>query len=175
MKGRRAIVFFLSVLLALSGSPAGSPGSVKAANESNMRYYYGQLTGEAQKFYDAMYQMYVQGIFKTGTQDYDLIAGGHLTQEQLAAYEGGSSALLSSMGAARDAFYADYPDIFYVDFSNLSLRVTRDGAGNYHAYLGSGRTDNYFVQGFTSKDQVEAAIREHEAKVAAIVEGARKR
>ena len=83
MKGRRAIVFFLSVLLALSGSPAGSPGSVKAANESNMRYYYGQLTGEAQKFYDAMYQMYVQGIFKTGTQDYDLISGGHLTQEQL--------------------------------------------------------------------------------------------
>lgn len=174
MKGRRAIVFFLIVLLALPGSPAGSLGSVQAANESNMRYYYGQLTGEAQKFYDAMYQMYVQGIFKTGTQDYDLIAGGHLTQEQLAAYEGGSSALLSSMGAARDAFYADYPDIFYVDFSNLSLRVTRDGAGNYHAYLGSGRTDNYFVQGFTSKDQVEAAIREHEAKVAAIVEEARK-
>ena len=120
MKGRRAIVFFLIVLLALPGSPAGSLGSVQAANESNMRYYYGQLTGEAQKFYDAMYQMYVQGIFKTGTQDYDLIAGGHLTQEQLAAYEGGSSALLSSMGAARDAFSADYPDLVCVEFSNLA-------------------------------------------------------
>lgn len=173
MRRRRAIVFFLVMLLALPGSLAGSFGSVKAANESNMRYYYGQLTGEAQKFYDAMYQMYAQGIFKTGTEDYDLVAGGCVTQEQLAGYEGGSSALLLSMGAARDAFYADYPDIFYVDFSSLSLRVTRDRSGSYHAYLGSGRTDNYFVQGFTSAEQVEQAIREQEAAVAAIVEGAK--
>ena len=32
-----------------------------------------QLKGDAKIFYDAMYEMYVQGIFKTGKQEYDLV------------------------------------------------------------------------------------------------------
>ena len=30
-----------------------------------------------------MYNMYTKGILKTGTGDYDLVANGHVTQEQL--------------------------------------------------------------------------------------------
>ena len=54
------------------------------------------------------------------------MANGHITSEQLAAYN--EKTILSVFGAARDAFYADYPDIFYVDFSSLSISVTEKPA-----------------------------------------------
>lgn len=173
MRGKRGVPVLLAVLLAVSTVFGNMAGYVHAAETGVGRYYYSQLTDEAKEFYDAMYEMYSQGIFKTGTGDYDLTENGHVTQEQLAGYSKGDMALLLSMGAARDAFYADYPDIFYVDFSYLSLRVTRDSDGVYHAYLGPGRSDDYFVAGFSSKEQVEAAIAAFDSKVDEIVEAAR--
>lgn len=137
------------------------------------RYFYRQLTQEAKAFYDAMYVMYTEGIFKTGTESYDLVTNEVVTQEQLMAYANGDNQLISHMGAARDAFYADYPDIFYVDFSFLSIRVTMDAGGTYHAYLGTGRGEHYFVEGFTSQQQVEEAIVEYEARMEEIVVAAR--
>lgn len=141
--------------------------------QSNKRYFYNQLPEEAKGFYDAMYNMYVQGILKTGTGDYELVKNGHVTKEQLDGYANGNMTLLNYMGAARDAFYADYPEIFYVDFSYLSLRVNQKGQ-EYCAYLGPGRSDNYFTKGFTSQEEVEAAILEYEARVNNIVEAAEK-
>lgn len=169
-----ALFFSLSFLLDFSGSKLyasslGNGSGIAAGMQE--RYYYGQLPEEAKGFYDAMYNMYVQGILKTGTEDYDLVANGHLSQEQLDGYANGNMTLLSYMGAARDAFYADYPEIFYVDFSYLSLRVTKKGT-QYRAYLGPGRSDNYFVEGFTSQTEVEAAVAEYEARIKSIVEGA---
>ena len=185
MKQRRAFSLVLAIFFsfvfafsdlgtALYASRLGS--AVKAAEKQEKkfdRYYYEQLPEEAKGFYDAMYNMYVQGILKTGIEDYDLVKNGHVTRGQLEGYANGNTTLLSYMGAARDAFYADYPEIFYVDFSYLSLRVTKKGS-EYCAYLGAGRSDNYFVRGFTSQKEVEAAIAEYEAKVNTIVEGAKK-
>ena len=168
-----ALFFSLLFLLDFTGGKAyaSSLGSGQAAQGERERYYYGQLPEEAQGFYDAMYNMYVQGILKTGTGDYDLTANGHLSQGQLEGYANGNMTLLSYMGAARDAFYADYPEIFYVDFSYLSLRITKKGT-EYRAYLGPGRSENYFVKGFSSQAQVEEAVQEYEARMNPIVEGA---
>ena len=121
-------------------------------------YFYNQLKTEEQKeFYKAMEAMNEEGIFIAG-EDYDLVENGHLTQAQLAAYAGGDNSLVKAMGAARDAFYTDYADIFYVDFGYLSVRVTQSEGGTYHAYLGKGRSDTYYVTGFDSKVSVEKAI-----------------
>ncbi len=137
------------------------------------RYFYDQLDSNAKKMYDAMYNMYVQGVFKTGSQDYDLGANGDITQSQMEQYANGDNQLLLSMGQARDAFYADHPEVFYVDFSSLSLTVTKDTSGTYHAYLGTGRKDTYYTDGFTSQEQVEQAIAEQDKRIAEIVEGAK--
>lgn len=145
--------------------------SVPAAEQESGRYYYNQLPDEAKSLYDAMYNMYTKGILKTGTGDYDLVANGHVTQEQLDGYANGNMTLLTYMGAARDAFYADYPEIFFVDFSYLSMRVTQK-SGTYCAYLGPGRGDNYFAAGFTSEQEVQAALTEYENKMDEIVKGA---
>ena len=121
-------------------------------------YFYDQLKTEEQKqFYKAMEAMNEEGIFIAG-EDYDLVANGHVTQAQLAAYAGGDNSLVKAMGAARDAFYTDYDEIFYVDFGYLSVRVTQSADSAYHAYLGKGRSDTYYVTGFDSKESVEKAI-----------------
>ena len=122
-----------------------------------------------------MYAMYEQGILKTGTERYDLVAGGHFTKEQLAAYGGNYDGLLKSFGAARDAFYADYPDIFYVDFSAFSITVEGNEQNGYSAYLGAkDEKSTYFTKGFEDKQQVEKALGDHEAKVNGIARDAKK-
>ncbi|MDE7273872.1 MAG: hypothetical protein K2N95_12560 [Lachnospiraceae bacterium] len=182
MRRTRIIAVLLILLLML---PQGMAGSwVNAANTNNQRYYYNQLDSVSKGIYDAMYKMYEQGIFKTGNQEYDLIENGHLTSGQLAAYEGKQEELLKLFGAARDAFYADYPDIFYVDFSSLSITVSTSDASDeeeaenqtavYKASLGAGKKDTYFVEGFSEKQQVEDAVKAHEAKINEIAAGAKK-
>lgn len=185
MRRTRICAVMLALLLVLPYGIVGAGGCVSAANTNNSRYYYSQLKDDAKGFYDAMYEMYVQGIFKTGTQEYDLVEKGHITSEQLAAYEGRKEELLKLFGAARDAFYADYPDIFYVDFSSLSITVSTNNvteaeeaeaenkAAEYTASLGTGRSDTYFVEGFTSEQQVESAVKEQDDRVNEIVQGAK--
>jgi len=55
-----------------------------------------------------MYNMYINGIFKTGTQSYDLVENVFFTEEQVKDYEKGNTKLTTAMNAARYAFYADY-------------------------------------------------------------------
>lgn len=174
MKRRKTFFMLLFFMLALPLAAKTFGREMREVHGAPQeRYYYNQLTEEGKRLYDAMYQMYEQGIFKTGTGDYDLAANQCVTGEQLESYASGNNGLLSAMGAARDAFYADYPDIFYVDFSYLSLRVTRDGGGNYHAWLGSGRSSDYYVKGFENSQQVEEAIAAYEARAEEIAQGAR--
>ncbi len=175
MKRKKKAVLFLAVLFAVSLCLAGVGGSAEAANTKNVRYYYSQLSGDAKPIYDAMFEMYEQGIFKTGTERYGLVENGHLTKEKLASYEGKYDGLLKSFGAARDAFYADYPDIFYVDFSALAVTVEGNSADGYTAYLGAaGEKDTYYTEGFTGREQVESAIKEQDARVNGIVTEAKK-
>ncbi len=172
MRRTRIFAVMLALLLVLPYGMAGAGGSVYAANTNASRYYYSQLKGDAKIIYDAMYEMYVQGIFKTGTQEYDLVEKGHMTSEQAARYETDKDELLRQYGAARDAFYADYPDIFYVDFSNLSVSWSKSG-DVYKVVLGIGRTENYFVEGFADTQQVERAEKEQDARISEIVKGAK--
>ena len=133
-------------------------------------YFYSQLTEDAKVFYKAMERMDKEGVFKRGAS-FDLVAEGLLTSQQAEDY--GTAYLLSMYGAARDAFYADRADIFYVDFSYLTLRVTTDSNGKYHVYLGPGRSDSYYTEGFTTEEQIDAAIAEYETAINSIVNGAK--
>lgn len=141
--------------------------------DGEYRYFYDQLSDTARIFYDGMYRMYIDGIFKTGTGSLDLsLIENGLTQEQIAAHLSGSINLLAEYGAARDAFYADYPDIFYVDFSNLSIRATREKNGTCHLYLGPGRYKTYYTEGFTCKEDVDQALTEYDQAIHTVLEAA---
>lgn len=130
-------------------------------NPNTTKYYYQQLSEVAKKIYDGIYDMYQQGILETGIESFDLAKDDkYVTQEQLENYMKGNTELKKAMNAARYAFYVDHPEVFYVNFPNLTLRVTKDSENRYHANIGSGNLKSYYIDGFTSKEQV---IQEKEA------------
>ncbi len=134
-------------------------------NSEYNRYFYEQLNPEAKEIYKAMYEMYKNGIFKTGDEDYNLTRSGHVKAEQLS----NTNKLLTNFAVAKDAFEYDFPDLFYVDFSYLTIRVSSDAKGNKSAYIGAGRSDTYFLPSFT-KNNIESAISTYESKINSVVE-----
>lgn len=173
MKGKKLLSFMLIMVLTLQSV---TPIYSKADNTKNA-YFRNQLTDDALVFYNAIQKMYEDGILQSGTESFDLTTSGFLTQAKIASYidneDMSAGSLLSDFGAARDAFWADYPSVFYVDFSNLSIRVTTDASSKYHVYIGTGRTDNYFTQGFSSKSEVEKAMKEYDTVVSSIATSAK--
>lgn len=97
MRRKRILAAALAAVLAAPLGLAGFGSSVKAENRNHERYYYDQLDADAKGIYDAMYEMYEKEIFKTGTQEYDLVANGHITSDQLAVYEGNQTAIVLSL------------------------------------------------------------------------------
>ncbi len=178
MKGKKLLAVLLAIVFALPpnlGSPSGaglSTSYAAGAETSGHGYYYGQLSDREKSYYEAMCKMYEQGIFKTGSQSFDLADNGYVTQDELKAYLSGDTDLFFSVGAARDAFCAEHPEIFYVDFNKFAMRVTCDSQGKYHANLGSSREGSYYVQGFSNAQEVDAAIAEFDKRVDEIVAGA---
>ena len=180
MKLKKSIVIFLLIVLLVSQFSWLSLGNFVFGEESqselaqtqvNGAFHYDQLGDDAKEIYKAMYNMYTQGMLKNGTQAYDLVTNGHFTEDEIKEYEKGNSTLTSAMDAARYAFYADHPEIFYVNFQKISIRTTKDANNKYHAYIGSGRYENYYVEGFTSQN-INNAIEDFENKVNEIVQKA---
>ncbi|HBA62414.1 MAG TPA: hypothetical protein DCZ20_00995 [Lachnospiraceae bacterium] len=176
MKRKKILAVVLSTVLVLSLLGVIPTESVVFAqedvSENRNRFHYEQLSETGKSVYDGIYKMYEQDILKTGTGDYDLVENGHVTKEQAQNYENNNSELMEAMNAARYAFYADYPEVFYVNFPKLTLRTTKDADGNLHIYLGSGRYPNYYIDGFESKEEVDKAITDFDRRVNELVAGA---
>ncbi len=182
MNFRKALASLLAVSLAATQLTAGSATQTvhvvqtfaadAAAVHDTEGYFCQQLSAESKVFYDAINTMYTTGMLKTGTESFDLTANGLLTQEEAAGYADGGPGVLTAFGAARDAFYMDHMDTFYVDLSALSIRVTT-GEDGYHVYLGAFRRDNYYAEGFTSAADVESALGQYHEAVAEIAAAAK--
>ncbi len=149
----------------------GTPDMPALADDTanaDSTYYYGQLGALPQRFYRALQDMHQSGLFKTGTAEYDLIEHGVLTEQEVASYIEGAAEVPVAFGAARDAYYMDHPELFYVDIYNVMINVGREGS-DYFAYLGVGRSRNYYASGFDSVASVDAALARWEQKLNAVV------
>jgi len=142
----------------------------KLQDEVNAKkFHYNQLDEMTKKIYDGLEEMNDNQILQTGTESYDLVKNGHFTSDEVKSYEDGDVNIKKLFYAARYAFYADHPEVFYVDYSKLSVRTTK-GADGYHVYIGAGSNKNYRTEGFASQEEVEQAIVEFNSKVDEIVE-----
>ena len=162
----------LALFLVIGLIPTGVLTERAEAAGTGSTYFREQLSADsaARMFYDAIDTMNKEGILKTGTGALDLTEKfGTKAAEFCAMHANGDINLMSEYGAGRDAFYADHPDIFYVDFSALTVRVT-ESAGVYHLYLGAGRYPTYYTTGFSSEADVEAALKEYNAELAKLIE-----
>lgn len=176
MSKRRFMAGILAAVMCFSAIPFTQP-LVVHAKENNVpgisSFHYEQLDDTAKGIYDGLRQMYEGGLLKTGDADYDLAANGQFTQDECKELSGNNKKLRAAMDASRYAFYADYPEIFYVNFPKLNVRITTDNSGTYHMYLGSGRYENFYTDGFADVSQVDSAITEFDSRVDEIAEGAR--
>lgn len=120
----------------------------------NVNYYYSQLQTELSKnFYNAISSMEKDGILKQGNMEYDLIANNVLTDALISSYSEGNTQLLKEFGAGRDAYVLDNADNFYTDFTKLSISIGMKD-GKFVATLGTGRTDNYYIDNTLSSDKI---------------------
>lgn len=145
---------------------SGSTVTAVTVDENEAIEYFGRQLTEAKKFYDVMMDMYTSGDFAKG-ESREIT--DKVTQEELASYASGAQHLLNMVTAARDAFQYDVPGAFYIDFSALSLRVTLDSSEQYHAYIGAGRRDDYFLPGFTAEN-IPGAVEKYNEKLNKIVD-----
>ena len=188
----KKIVTLLLVLIILTAEISlinfSAFGNISVAAESApvteaTQYFGNQLSKDMRKVDDVMMDMYNNGDFEKGLSSKDLVSTGVVSEEEVIAYTTGSQQLLNNIMAARDAFQYDVPGAFYIDFSALSLRVTSSVEGGktvYHAYIGAGRRDDYFLPGFyadekgendsiTKTGNIEAAVNEYNTALATAV------
>ena len=167
MKNKKWIAGLLALTMAASALPSVDGmltihSRAEASVQSEL-YFYQQFDqekeGDYQKFYHAMEKMAEGGADSCFAQgnDYDLVANKIFTSVDVEKFADGGGNVLNIYGAARDAFTADHPELFYVDFSALSVRIKKVG-NEYHLYLGAGRRSNYWTESFTSADEVKQAI-----------------
>ncbi len=166
---RTSLIGLLAATTAVAAGGFIVNNSQKSYAETEQDYYYVQLSADAKRFYDAIADMDKTGKLKAGNAEYDLISNNVLTTAQLNSYSK-SPSVMTAFGAARDAYYLDHPEVFYVDFSYLSVSVGTKN-GEFTATLGTGRSDTYLVEGFTSEN-VAGAITEYENALKAITDKA---
>ncbi len=85
------------------------------------------------------------------------------------AYAMGNPSILQKLGAAVDSFKYDHSEYFYVDFDMLTVNVKRKN-GVLTVELGAGRSDTYFVDGFTAAN-IQNAIDLYNGNLAQFVSG----
>jgi len=89
--------------------------------------------------------------------------------DEAALYTVGNPSVIQKLGAAVDSFRYDHTEYFYVDFDKLTLNVKTKG-NTLIVELGAGRSDSYFVDGFTANN-VGAAIDRYNDKLDKFVKG----
>lgn len=170
-----ALCIVIAAIISIAVLTAPRTAAVADASEDNAHgYYYSQLKNSklAERLYNALWDMYKQEYFEECTEEYDLTSV--LTQRELGAYIlDKSPAIPVALGAARDAFYLDHPELFYVDVHKMRLTFSSDGK-THVAYLGAGREANYYADyTASSKSDVKAAVADFDAQVETVVTAAK--
>ncbi|MDE6398602.1 MAG: hypothetical protein K2L51_04710, partial [Clostridiales bacterium] len=170
-----AVLLFAATLL-LGANMAFRTSAQAASGNVGRTYYADELKNSelAQSFYRVIEEMAQNGDFDGGVKEYDLAGKGTLTQAQIAEYvEGNSPKIPVAFGAARDAFYMDHPDLFYIDVHKLYLSAGTQG-GKYAAYIGTGNAENYYLANtVTDAAAVAAAKVKYETAVETAVAAAK--
>lgn len=180
-KTKKITIAGLSAMLAatlLSGALALKDRTVFAETDASQgyNYFYAGLTDAeginvelSKKFYNAFDSMNTDGDFKDGIVDYSL--SGIVTSDQIKAWVNGSDVSIpKAFSAARDAYYMDHPELFYIDIYKLTISAACQG-DIYTAYIDSGREANLYAKGeFSSEAEVNTAIEAYNAKIDLIAE-----
>ena len=128
---------------------------VDYSNVTVNKYFYNQLEEYSKTIYKAFESN--KENMKTGTYKVELgnsfstLLNQNNGQEQLGKY----------YQSAIEAYTYDNPDVFYLSPNKMYLNIETTTRGNnvtYNVYINSGNQANYFIDEFSSKEQIDEAI-----------------
>ncbi|MDO5556035.1 MAG: transglutaminase domain-containing protein [Clostridia bacterium] len=116
------------------------------------KFYYNQLDSYSKLIYESIEEQ--KESIRTGTQKIDLPSSLGKILEVEEEQQNARGIFTNAM----NAFEYDNPDMFYIDMSKLVLFYQKDVLGNYKIYLKcNDETQNYFIDGITTKQDVDNA------------------
>ena len=128
--------------------PASTINDSNTVNTTN-KFYYNQLDSYSKMIYDGLNNN--KESLKTGNAQIDL---PNEFAKYLSTDEAHNKAE-SLFTIAINAFEYDNPDIYYIDYSKIVLYYESNSFGRYKAYINCGDEENYFIDGFNNKEDVE--------------------
>ena len=138
------------------------------------KYFYEQLDDDSKVFYEIFDEMFFGCNYdklkaelsrqdtKFGVDSRDITEKINKTEglrNKLQAYTKGSQDLLNTMGAARDAYFADHAGLFFVDPDYITLRVLSQ-AGQLKVFIGIGRSETYINKAFWDYSNKKVKVNE---------------
>ncbi|MDO4975116.1 MAG: hypothetical protein Q4E61_02210, partial [Alphaproteobacteria bacterium] len=123
-------------------------------------YYYQQLSETGKKIYLTI-EKNIESL-KNGEDNIPLPPS---LNDDAKANEKGKEYIAQEFQSAWDAFITDRSEYFYIYSGKVCLvtKMTTKGSNtNYEFFIGKGNNDNYLVKEFSTKDDVDNAIKEIE-------------
>ncbi len=174
---QRLTVCLVIVASFFVGGLIGIKNIAYASIDSGGTWYYSQLSNQEKIFYDALKSAYDTELLMSGTANLDVtdpnIVNNTLSQSEIKDYVlNGNNIIMASFERAKVAFKYDLPQSTFIDFDKLCLTVgsIEEVSGTkFSAIIGSGKYDNYYAQGYTSKEQVVSLLSNVTSKVNEII------
>lgn len=138
------------------------PTKQENGNFVNKKYYYSQLDEYGKIIYDKMYSNIEK--LKTGT----FIVKYNTEFNDLLQREEGSKILENAFQSSLNALIYDNPEIFYLDITKMYLyteTTTVVVKKTYKIFIGPEEGQNYYAEGFNSKEDVDLAINQVRERV----------
>lgn len=138
--------------------------------EAQKYYYYQQLSETGKKIYLTI-EKNIENI-KNGEDNIPLPPS---LNDDAKSHENGKEYIAKEFQNAWDAFITDKSEYFYLDSSKVCIvsKITTKGSNvDYEFFIGKGDNDNYFIDEFKNKQQVESAVAQVEKAKKEILRGA---
>lgn len=139
-------------------NPFDDNSDIKEVDYSNVnidKYFYDQLNDYEKLIYKAFESN--KENMKTG--DYKVEFGSSFSE--ILNKEDGQDELGRYYQSAIEAYTYDNPDVFYLSPNKMYLNIettTRGSKTTYYVYMNNGNQDNYLIDEFSSKEQIDEAI-----------------
>lgn len=152
-------LMFLFAIIAILFTHA--PIAINSYAQNTATNYFGEtLSGSSKIFYNILEEINASGDFKSGNCN-KIVTDTSLTN-LIEPYKNGNKKLIYDFNSAVKNFELDHPEIFYVNFSKLSLNIGETSSG-YVLSIGSGRNANFYydnASNLQNKTDIETAINE---------------
>lgn len=139
------------------GGSSSIYGGSSSGYKHNNRYYYKSLNNYGKAIYDAL-ESNIDNL-KTGTYK----ANVNYDFNSLLKSENGQVELREYYNDAVNALNLDVPDLFYIDFEKMFLTINETKtifSTKYNLYIDQEKNANYLTNDFSSKSDVDFAVRQ---------------